>query len=71
MSIPDVGLIVGQLCNNLKSITNNTKVTKRKLAKELEVGCVAGPFEKPPLKDFMVSSLAGFPKKEPDQYRLI
>lgn len=49
----------------------NPTVVDAKLAKELELQRLAGPFESPPLSPLRVSPLRVVPKKTPVEYRLI
>ena len=56
---------------NLKSVRENIELAKEKLAQEVELGRVAGPFTHPPFEHFQVSPLGLVPKKKPREYRLI
>lgn len=56
---------------NLKSIGENFEIACQKVAKEVELGRVAGPFTKPPFPNLQVSPLGLVPKKSPGEYRLI
>ena len=56
---------------NLKSVRENIELAKEKLAQEVELGRVAGPFTHPPFEHFQVSPLGLVPKKKPGEYRLI
>jgi hypothetical protein len=52
-------------------VTDNPVAVSNKLAKELALKRMAGPFKLPPFKDFVVSPLGLVPKKEPGEFRLI
>ena len=42
-----------------------------KISKDLAAGCLAGPFDTPPFRNFRVSPLGVVPKKAPGEYRLL
>ena len=44
---------------------------RKKLYKEIDAGCVKGPFKSPPLPNFRVSPIKVTEKKEPGTYRFI
>lgn len=56
---------------NLKSVRENIELAKTKLAQEVELGRVAGPFIHPPMENFQVSPLGLVPKKKAGEFRLI
>ncbi|XP_066431505.1 uncharacterized protein [Eleutherodactylus coqui] len=56
---------------NLRSALEYPEVVTEKLMKEVRLGRMAGPFEEPPVQDFVVSPLGVVPKKEPNKFRLI
>ncbi|XP_072254328.1 uncharacterized protein, partial [Pyxicephalus adspersus] len=56
---------------NLKSARQYPDVVKDKLAKEVSLGRMCGPFPEPPLDDLVVSPLGLVPKKELGKFRLI
>lgn len=56
---------------NLKSTSQFPQVVTDKLAKEVEMGRMAGPFDRPPIPGLHVSPLGVVPKKEPHKFRLI
>ena len=56
---------------NHKTIFNNLTVAQSKINKELELGRIAGPFDSPPFRNFIVSPLGLVPKKNSGEYRLI
>lgn len=58
------------VCRNLSSALEKPGVAE-KVAKEVALGRVVGPFSEPPLPDFRVSPLGVVPKKEPNKFRLI
>ncbi|XP_075694193.1 uncharacterized protein LOC142660963 isoform X2 [Rhinoderma darwinii] len=59
------------LADNLKSINENVGIARLKLAKEVELGRMAGPFSEPPYTNLRVSPLGLVPKKERGKFRLI
>lgn len=56
---------------NLKSALENPQIVSLKLKKELEAGRIAGPFTRPPFKNFRCSPLGIVPKKVPFEFRMI
>ena len=57
---------------NLKSADEFPDVITQKLAKELGLGRIVGPFDNPPFQDyFHVSPIGVVPKHKPNTYRLI
>ncbi|XP_075131908.1 uncharacterized protein LOC142204493 [Leptodactylus fuscus] len=56
---------------NLRSAYQHPQVVSDKLAKELELGRMAGPFSELSLPNLRVSPLGVVPKKEPNKFRLI
>ena len=63
----------GSTCmvRNLVSAYAHPDVVESKLAKELELGQIKGPFANPPFLNFFVSPLGVVPKKTPGEYRMI
>ncbi|KAJ1162687.1 hypothetical protein NDU88_003154 [Pleurodeles waltl] len=68
--IPYLGPAVTRGANNLRSAMEAPGVVQEKLAKELQLGRVAGPFTQPPHPNFIVSPLGIVPKKEQGKYRM-
>ena len=56
---------------NLLSATTNPVVVDEKLAKEIQLGRIVGPFDGHPFPVFHVSPLGLIPKKVPGEFRLI
>ena len=56
---------------NLKSIDEYMEVAKEKVAKEVQLGRVSGPYPHPPWEHLVVSPLGVIPKKDPGRFRLI
>lgn len=56
---------------NLKSALEMPEVVDRKLAKELALGRIAGPFDEPPFQNFRTSPIGLQPKKTPGEFRVI
>lgn len=56
---------------NLKSLDKNPGVAREKIAKEVALGRMAGPFAAPPWDNLRISPLGVVPKKEPGKFRLI
>lgn len=46
-------------------------VLREKMAKEVALGHMAGPFSEPPLPNLVVSTLGLVPKKESGKFRMI
>ncbi|KAM9326863.1 LOW QUALITY PROTEIN: uncharacterized protein PAF06_003101 [Gastrophryne carolinensis] len=61
----------GTFRRNLKSARQHPGVVRDKLAKEVGLGRMAGPFVTPPIPGLVVSPLGVVPKKEPGKFRLI
>lgn len=59
------------IARNLKSALLNPGVVSEKLAKEVALGRMGGPYKVQPLRDLAVSLLGVVPKKEPNTFRLI
>ncbi|XP_075208025.1 uncharacterized protein LOC142312921 [Anomaloglossus baeobatrachus] len=69
--IPSV-VVPGEIgLKNLQSTRLHGEIVSEKLRKEVELGRMAGPFDAPPLPDFVVSTLGLVPKKETNKFRLI
>ena len=60
-----------RLSKNLPSATQHPQVVSETLAKEVELGRVAGPFNSPPFSNLQVSPIGVIPKKHSDKFRLI
>ena len=60
-----------RLSKNLPSATQHPQVVSQILAKEVELGRVAGPFNSPPFPNLQVSPIGVIPKKHSDKFRLI
>lgn len=56
---------------NLRSVCSMEEVVRKKIAKEVVAGRVAGPFSEQPLHNLQVSSLGLVPKKVAGEFRLI
>lgn len=69
--IPCSGSGPVKFVKNLVSVQLRPGVVSEKLAKEVQLGRMAGPFSYPPLDDLRVSPLGLVPKKEPNKFRLI
>ena len=52
------------------SVSHHKDVVERKLAKELALGRIAGPFLSPPFVNYQSSPLGIVPKKEPNDFPL-
>ncbi|XP_041440120.1 uncharacterized protein LOC121400643 [Xenopus laevis] len=61
----------GQDCRNLRSASEHPEVIRKKLATEVELGRMAGPFMVPPVPNLRLSPLGVVPKKEAGKFRLI
>ena len=57
--------------HNHPSASAHRDIVAQKLAKELSLGRIAGPFSSPPFLNFQSSPLGVVPKKEPNAFRLI
>lgn len=57
--------------NNLRSALQHPEVVSEKLAKEVAMGRMGGPFRCAPIADLVVSPLGVVPKKENNKFRLI
>ncbi|KAJ1206898.1 hypothetical protein NDU88_002291 [Pleurodeles waltl] len=69
--IPAAGVQGPRFCRNQQSLDIAQEVAERKILKELGLNRIAGPFDSPPLKDFVCSPLGLVPKKDPGEFRLI
>ena len=56
---------------NHPSVHENLQIINKMISVELYLGCVAGPFPRPPFTDLVVSPLGLVPKKEAGAFRLI
>ena len=70
-SIDCVGHHSNFVSKNLLSATTNPKVVDEKLAKEIQLGRIVGPFDRQPFPVFHVSPLGLIPKKVPGEFSLI
>ena len=67
-----VGLVPPSVSQNHSSVSPiHSKFIRTKLGKEISLGRVMGPYNKPPLPNFKSSPLCVVPKKEPNTFRLI
>lgn len=57
--------------SNLKSCREFPEVIDDKLALELQLGRIKGPFNEPPFQNLQISPIGCVPKKAKNQYRLI
>ena len=57
--------------NNSPSVQQNPQIVAEKLAKELKLNRIAGPFKEIPFHNFKCSPLALRPKQQPGKYRLL
>ena len=57
--------------SNFVPATTNPKAVDEKLAKDIELGRMVGPFDEQPSPVFHVSPLGLIPKKVPGEFRLI
>lgn len=64
------GEVNSQVPKNLKSAYDMPEVINKKIEKEILAGRIAGPFKKPPFKEFQCSPIGVVPKKDGD-YRFI
>lgn len=69
--IPGDGSGPVEFVKNLASVRLRPDVVSEKLAKEVSLGRMAGPFSCSPLQNLCVSPLGLVPKKEPGKFRLI
>lgn len=65
------GAHTAHTCDNLQSARQHLSVLKQKIADEVAVGRVAGPFPEPPFATLRVSPLGLVPKKSPGDFRVI
>jgi hypothetical protein len=56
---------------NHKSVATNPEIVSAKLAKEIALNRMAGPFHQPPLNNMVVSPIGLVPKKDSGEFRLI
>ena len=64
-------IVVTLYPKNLLSATTYPKAVDEKLAKEIQLGRIVGPFDGQPFPVFHVSPLGLIPKKVPGEFRLI
>ena len=62
-------LILSQ--KNLKSALQYPNIVSQKIAKEVKLGRIAGPFSEPPFEKFTISPIGLQPKRQPGEFRLI
>lgn len=62
---------MGHVSTNLLSAAQHPEIVDSKLAKEVLVGRILGPFKHPPFDNFRVSPLGVIPKKQAGEYRMI
>ncbi len=55
--------------NNSKAARLNPEAVSDKIRKEVEAGCIAGPFDEPPFENFRCSPLSVREKSTASQYR--
>lgn len=60
-----------RFAKNLKSVREHPDIAEKKIVKEILEGRVAGPFLRPPFKDFIVSPIGIVPKKSKGEFRMI
>ena len=56
---------------NLKSALQYPNIVSQKIAKEVKLGRIAGPFSEPPFEKFTISPIGLQPKRQPGEFRLI
>ena len=56
---------------NLKSAQQYPNIVSQKIAKEVKLGRIAGPFSEPPFEKFPISPFGLQPKRQPGEFRLI
>lgn len=65
------GIARDKFSKNLNSAYDLPQVIDSKLAKEIELGRIKGPFPVPPLDNFQVSPIGAVPKKAQNEFRMI
>ena len=65
------GPLVSRFSENHSSSKNRPEVVRTKLEKEIVKGKIAGPYDKPPFKPFVVSPIGLVPKRDTGKFRLI
>ena len=65
------GSVGSNFSNNLFSTSQLPLVIEHKLAKEIDMGRIKGPFDSPPLDNFSVSPIGVVPKKAANEFRMI
>jgi len=70
-SIDYVGPRINFSSKNLVSAIANPSAVDEKLANEIKLGRIVGPFERQPFPVFHISPLGLIPKKVPGEFRLI
>ncbi|KAM4023858.1 uncharacterized protein ACNLHF_024804 [Anomaloglossus baeobatrachus] len=71
VKVGEMGPCCPMFSRNLKSAVQYPQVVADKIAKEVALGRVMGPFSSPPFSNLRVSPIGVVPKKEPNTYRLI
>ena len=71
-SLGTVGVVTPSVSPNHNSVSpTSVKFIQTKIDKEISLGRIKGPYNEPPLHDFISSPLGVVPKKEPNSFRLI
>ena len=58
-------------CTNLKSCREHPQIISDKIATEVALGRIQGPFDQPPFPNIQFSPIGIVPKKKPGEFRLI
>ena len=66
-----VGILPSSIFPNHATLEVHAEFVETNLKKELQLGCINGPYDIPPPPNFNSSPLGVVFKKEPDSYRLI
>ncbi len=66
-----MGFSIGYFPRNWASAYEQAALIDDYLAEELKFGCVAGPFDSPPIQDLTVNRFGIIPKSTPGKFRLI
>ena len=69
--IPFEGPRVGRFSKNHPSAVKSPDIINCKLAEEVRLGRIAGPFNSPPFEDLIISPLGLVPKSTPGEWRMI
>ncbi len=65
------GPYISIICRNLTSVQSRIPIALGKVMKEVGMGRMQGPFDRPPLAPFRVNAIGLVPKQEPGSYRMI